>query len=83
MNLIKSLAKIVLSNDQLKEKYSGFSILCTPIIRIRTLGHVAIFFGPSGKNTLRALEFCYRRKKSCCMNDFPECYNAFSNQYGT
>ena len=38
-------------------------------------------FGPSGKNTLRSLEFCYRRKQSCCTNGFPERYNAFSIQY--
>ena len=39
-------------------------------------------FSSSGKNTLRSLEFCYRRKQSCCMNNFPdECSNAFSIQY--
>ena len=39
-------------------------------------------FGTSGENTLRSLEFCYRKKQSCCTNDFPERCNAFSMQYG-
>ena len=27
-------------------------------------------FGSSGKKMLRSLQFCYRRKQSCCMDDF-------------
>ena len=35
-------------------------------------------FGLSEKNTLWSLEFCYRRKQSCCMNEFWERYNTTS-----
>ena len=45
---------------------------------VRSSRHV---FGTSGKRTLPSLEFCYRRKQSCCTNDFSECYNAFPMQY--
>ena len=55
--------------------------------RLSVSGHLDVssschVFGTSGKKTLRSLEFCYRRKQSCCTNDFPERYNAFSMQYG-
>ena len=49
--------------------YSGFSIIRTLIIRTWTSAHVAMFSAATGK-TLQSLEFCYKRKPSCCMNNF-------------
>ena len=45
-------------------------------------GHLDIWshrhiFRTSGNNTLRSLEFWYRRKQSCWRNDFPKRYIAF------
>ena len=50
--------------------------------RLSVSGHLDVgsgrhVFGTSGKKTLRSLKFCYRRKQSCCTNDFPERYNPF------
>ena len=38
---------------------------------IRTLGRCHVF-SSSEKKTIRSLEFCYRRKQNCCMNDFSQ-----------
>ena len=55
--------------------------------RLSVSGHSDVssrhhFFGPSGKNMLRSLDFWNGKKKCCCTNDFPERYNTFSIQYG-
>ena len=48
---------------------SGFSIIRTVIICIRTLGRwlTSLCFR---QQRLQSLEFCYRRKQNCCTNDF-------------
>ena len=39
-------------------------------------------FGTHRKKTMRSLEFCYRRKQSCCTNDFPNATTLFPCNMG-
>ena len=62
-------------NEYVKLKYSlysGFSIIWTPICVSKHLdvGSHCHIFGSRGKKTFQSLQFCYRRKQSCCRNDF-------------
>ena len=42
----------------------------------------ALFSAAAETTTFQSLELCYRRKQSCCMNDFSQMLHAFFSQYG-
>ena len=46
-----------------------------------TSAHVA-FFRYQREKDIVVTGVCYRRKQSCCTNDFPKCYKAFFTKYG-
>ena len=64
--------------------YSGFSIIQTLIIRIRTFGRrlMSPCFRYKRKKDVVVTGVLLQEKQSCCSKDFPKCYDAFSMQYG-
>ena len=55
------------NRDTVGSQLSKLRLSVSELLDVTGCCHV---FGSSVKNTLQSLEFCYRRKQSCCMNDF-------------